>query len=1461
MRERHNNGKFDSYSLYSLYINNPTALDEARTPLQTRSQPMDEGAASGICDRGIGTSAALVGSSGWYKTSDGNLRRPFFVFAATVPITNEMMTRDGLSTNDFESFPGSNGFAAIEYQQDQARIPLTNNAVVYDGDLSIDPGAGIQLNGRIMTNGNLIIGQGKPTNPVRLLQVSSPESCFYTEDNGDITVGGNVVVSDGKNPAQIDLFETGGVPLAQGLTDARASVTDISSQTSYNSQAYAQRLNRLVELSAPLALAALPDQVQDRINNGVQREIALRDYFQDRTRPVPFAEVPADATLADALVGEGIQPPAGGNDLRPSDEWIYPVANNGLTLAPDNPPATDPAQRGPNEVQIGDRISVGNGLPAEWWENTLGRFVNFYDGQPQLVVDGDWTPNTGADRNRMTQAIPLADVGDTSRNGFWEIASAQAPNQPLEGMGGLRVITGAGVYSPHQQTVPGTDNSFLPHFDRTSPNFIIGDDFTTFDELENELDDIATPAVVDGFTVVMPDSMPMWEDTDNNGIPSLSPDTLPLDPVNNLDRRGDLVMRATAVYHYRNNASAGADASNGVSGDGQTPIACVSSYYNPTTNLTARNNAAVNALWAGPPGVAAGDGLSNNGISYASPVTTSNGIAKSLTAVPSGAFTPQAPPNDIGEPLLDRLNYQANQIFPDGRFVNESLRAALKQEPLDRNLAEQAAIDSTICALEIFANRLAIDNSVIPHGAIYETTFLDARQVKALEREAPEVNFDATIIAPPRIVPDYDLSVEERQPLEIRATVLDLDLLRKTAITGTSVVPDKEYLLPDSGIIYATRDDALLDLSAPGAEPPPDTAPASQLEADQRRATRELNSPVDFITDPTRRPNGIMLINGSILARGDETNQFRQTEKGLILATNLPAYVQADQNPLNAANPGFNLHQTPGGDVLEEFDDFRLTQNPGWLAADFYGRQNLDPNFACRQKQPGLEATCIQGDLWRSATVVADAVTLLSDNFRLGFRNEGDYDLRKNVDNLGNNLVLAGYDVDGNGDTTGTADETQLDLDLNGDGLVDNPAVPEAQITLTAVRLLNGFFNNNYLTSADSFDLVGAPNPGFPKDFDATTGAVIEGSSYVNNFVTPIQRRTNFAEYAMEICRKPLVSQCQPGDWIEDGTAGTTAQLPPDIKDRRYPRRVAFKRNGQHRLELDGLSRPTPIGVNGPNAYPNTPPVTTTPTALWFRTTNSRNADDPTTDPDYRAGKPLFYLKPLPNTGGGLGTTQQPLLVPVLQIHTPTGDPRQTLADSQGGDVRDKTWMQKPNGDTTFNLIMVAGDNPARDVNATTGVPAEQNGGMPNFPNLIENWNGLQTNISGSFIQFKRRAYATAPFQTVLSTNITDSIFGGDYRPVYYGAVSRVVPNKIEQEGGSPYYYPSNRGWGFDVGLLSQLPDLFSSLITTPSAGDPNEFYREVSRNDRWVNTLLCATVSDGGADAVPPEFKPGDCT
>jgi hypothetical protein len=1472
-----NDGSFDSYTLYGLYFRNPTtSANRGRSPLEARSTPMDNASAGNTC--GAGTSASLVGSGGWYKTSDGNIKRSFFVFALTVPIT----TPQRGSTNE-KPYSGNKAFTALEFQEDIARIPLTNNAVVYDDDLEITPGAGIRLNGRIMTNGNLMIGQG--SNPVEFYQVSSTESCFYSEENGKITVGGNVVLGSADstrtslNPVKVHLFESGAKPSTPSFARNNGSVSNPAVETSYNSTAYAERINYLVQKTT-----APPPLVQKKVSEGVDRNKALQDYFKERTRRVPFKEVP-DGTRANALRGAVPPGPRSSNDMRPlTASWIYPAdltsgaSLNNLALQKDQPPAKDPEKRNPDkEEELGDRILVGNGLPAKWWDPESGRFIDFYDQQPQSV-DGTgnntkWTGSDDTYRTRMTQVVTLSDLGDTTRDGFWERKAAEQPEQSLDAVGGLRVVTGAGVYSRKYSFLPEPSSSISP----------IADDPST---LEKEPQ----------FTVVLPDSMPMWQDTDDDGKPELPPFGAAVIPPTS-DRIGDLVMRATAVYHYRYQSY---DDPPPNTGPYQTPLACVSSYYDPTTKQTAKNRQglpdislrdpnlrtpfrALTAPTPVPPGAA---GLSNNGVSYRPPSKTAgtiSGIGSYDSTTGRFAAPPAAadPANRI-VPLGARLSYQANLIFPNGRFVNEPLRQALiKVSTRQRlNLAEQAAIDSTICALEIADKSIGSPtDSRIPHGAIYETAFLDARQVKAIDET-------------PIVTADYNLPIEERQPLEIRATVLNLDLLRRKPQVGTlnrvpSPVPAPEYLLPDSGIIYATRDDALPDLSDKG-----DVGGTAEV----KMAARKINSPVDFRLDPTRRPNGIMLINGNELARGGNANLWKKEEKGLILASNLPVYVKADQK-------GFNLHQTPRGAIVEEFRE-KLATRANWDETYFYtGRRNRETQFACRANQPGLN--CTPGDLWRPATVIADAVTLLSKDFRFGFRNEGDYDLRKNVENLNNNLVLkeketddneGGYDLNGSTtiETTPLSlNERNFGLDLNGDGDATDPVVTlakgESAITATLARRINGFFDNNYLTSANWFN----PTTGFPKDFEPSslypTGQ--QGSSYVNNFVTPIQRRTGttrFPEYVMEICPKRLVSQCKPEDWVVyvnglpkrttesgitdilgqrvnllKGTAakagsGTTVDLPTRLVDQLYPRRVAFKRKDDNTIIRDANGAAVPLGITTGGTvaefeFPRVPRKM--PNALWFKT--SSNATDPTRDGTFDPDEPLFYQTPLETRA----TTQQPLLVPVLQLQSPEAPNRPPLASANLDEAYKNNWMQAPlTPRTTFNLLIAAGDSPTRPKDFLGAPVPEFNGGMPNFPTLLEAWKtapgGTEavSQISGSFIQIKRSAYATAPYLSLLTTSAP----GGPFR----------YPQKYQNQtsgGKSPYYYASKRDWGFDVALLPQLPDLFSQLITTPSAGEPNKFYREVSQDDPWVKTLLCAAAPSGGVYNIyavtnGPKKPTGDC-
>jgi hypothetical protein len=125
-------------------------------------------------------------------------------------------------------------------------------------------------------------------------------------------------------------------------------------------------------------------------------------------------------------------------------------------------------------------------------------------------------------RTRTSQITQLADVGATDRgnglgektaadlrDGFWEASAAQIPKTAVDGIGGLRVITSAGVYDrtnsflpPPKWTNPATGVGAPP---KSGPEKI-GDAFAP----GNTYDDPATTGgPPEEYRVVWPDSMPM----------------------------------------------------------------------------------------------------------------------------------------------------------------------------------------------------------------------------------------------------------------------------------------------------------------------------------------------------------------------------------------------------------------------------------------------------------------------------------------------------------------------------------------------------------------------------------------------------------------------------------------------------------------------------------------------------------------------------------------------------------------------------------------------------------------------------------------------------------------------------------------------------------------------------------------------------------------------------------------
>lgn len=1533
-----NDGKFDSYTLYNILFRSPSRatqgnigeFNRARMPLESRTPPMPPGGnISDFCAAAVGNAAAMAGDSDWFKLN-GKLQKSIFVYVATVPLSDA----DLVGKDPTKYTKGKNSFSSLEYEQDRARIPLSNNAVWFDDDVELTGVSAINLNGRLFTNSNFLVSTTYTgSKPIQFLQVSDPRSCFYTKENSKIVVAGNVanggVVADAKdNTGNVQIHRFNGANVsptgqtsADGITSTNKTTTETDGTTvGYNTKAYNQRLGTLVTAALWLhdgapptpvgnypnnvpvtkasvsAVAKYPKELSDAFalqfdaNPGADpRELLkgqLENYFKERMRRVPFKEIAVGTAEADAVkplpspLTSSNYTSVFSGDFRPPDDWmrvVQPGTDTPITNLPTLQylPAQNQDPKDPSQVStapeslIGDRVLVGNGLPSRWLKDD-GTVAP--KGTTQPVPSKYWqkppmpgTDDTSTKRFRQSFVDTLPDLGNTTRGGFWEVQAAKAP-KPYENSGGLRVVTGAGIYyRPLSTEAKIKADSFLP-----KP--VTGDD-----------------------TVVWPDTMPM---TGGLNDPTTTVDESTAPP--------HLRMRATVVYHYANNAST-------TTTPIQKPIACISSYYDPTNADTARNK-------DGLPDVSGVIDTNADGVINASD-KLADGTA--WTARPTGA--PNARSNNgvvysassINESISDELKEQAKLRFPDGRLVNQPLADAIAKGSALTN-ADASAIHAAQCAIGILNGTLTPDDSIIPHGAIKEGSFLDGREVKTVHRRSTTTPTTSTTAAQwlnwlrigevgdlrSNTVNDtYTLPLEQRQPLEIRVTELDLNLLRKKAIANTINAGVDEYLLPNSGVIYATRDDALPDVSSVD-DPTSDINTPSQKDL--------LVSSSDFKLDPSRRPNGIRLINGASLVRKDDTNTYRDVERGLILATNLPVYIRSQR--LSGGLEGFNLHKNPDPSsttLIEEFTKQLIT------GTDFYSRSNtsgdpgFDKSFACRQDQRGCSGN---GDQWRASTIIADSISLQSSpsatagnvfGFWDGFRDNGDYDLNNNRDvDLWQTSLGTGYSAT-NFDTAPTAVTPPALPTTPSKGNPDNgnPATP------VNIRLRNGFFYNNFVTSADwatqlnpadiAYD--GYPRKLTPSASDTTNKNFM--TSYLAGGVTPVQRRvTGVPEYLMEVCPKLPVSQCGPTDWTLDGATVTTATsgvigdsftitkykagttgVPADITLRRFPRRVAFKRDGDRKLlNSDGnvvvgsglTALPVPLGISsGGNIvevpYSAAPPaLRTTNPSLWFQTTKipTSTPDTPylyptsgsAATPTYQADN-LLLLRPIDVTK----PTDQPLLVPMLSIHSPTGTPGTDDATVFGGTGRpaDKSlhaqWLMKASlgiqgsgtsgNPTIFNATFVSRNTPSRPT------PGETGGGLANFVRLQEQWGGGITRtlyISGNFIQTGQSNYGTGPIMSAdPSLSAQSGLFlslSGDKAPYRWDDSDKSF---LYRGGGflgrAPFYFPPTRNWGFDVGILSQMPDLFGQRFTGKAVAQSVEYFRGMNRDDTWVKNLLCAAAPD----------------
>lgn len=325
---------------------------------------------------------------------------------------------------------------------------------------------------------------------------------------------------------------------------------------------------------------------------------------------------------------------------------------------------------------------------------------------------------------------------------------------------------------------------------------------------------------------------------------------------------------------------------------------------------------------------------------------------------------------DSATPGNIRVNSAVTYAVLDPTNVDPSDLSSLALTP-ESSVANFKQPASGIVAAEPDPRDELQRNTIVDGGNTYELAFLD----KAM--------------------------MDGRELLNIR--LLDLDIDKLTDITADArsfftVGTDQIAWIPElDGIFYAAREDAVREdsivrprqadwatcqnfanLQDNGQNCPmvvANPADASQKGTSDPPLAPNLISPkpVDMYADPDRRPHGFRLINGSIIHRSGDDKAA-----GLTFVTDNTAYVYGN----------FNLHQDTAGNILEEFQEQLGTDfatGAGDPFNDFYGRTNLDTNFA----RGGL-------DLWRPSEIFADAVSILSSEFRDGviedaylYRNDG----------------------------------------------------------------------------------------------------------------------------------------------------------------------------------------------------------------------------------------------------------------------------------------------------------------------------------------------------------------------------------------------------------------------------------------------------------------------------------------
>ncbi len=332
------------------------------------------------------------------------------------------------------------------------------------------------------------------------------------------------------------------------------------------------------------------------------------------------------------------------------------------------------------------------------------------------------------------------------------------------------------------------------------------------------------------------------------------------------------------------------------------------------------------------------------------------------------AAVPTSFPNSGAIPAVARFPDDKRQVFPTKDFKVDSV--AIKPRNLPGLVLKNSSGDWLLPSSEdVVGTGSSPDNNAnIPTNIIEAPTLLGT-----------------ALVNKPFAVPFLDRAFfDGRQLMVARTLDLDVGMMRsdKAKLKGGQ---RGEPLMPMSGIVYAFREDSVREDAI--ARPAAGTAtnairPATPTDPPLQSGGTSIKS-VDGLPDPSRRIHGFRLRNGRQVKRdkGYETAPFAASDnyRGLSLFTDQPLYIQGDLNRHQTGSDdtiGAPLEEFTGGTAALMRDDTVKTLNEAQYNTRFYNRGGggatgtKDDRFAS-----------LTGDRWRPTELLADSISILSDNF------------------------------------------------------------------------------------------------------------------------------------------------------------------------------------------------------------------------------------------------------------------------------------------------------------------------------------------------------------------------------------------------------------------------------------------------------------------------------------------------